>query len=41
MNAVGDILLHFFDEDGIPIRSTLDDRVVSMKLDQLKRWTVQ
>jgi DNA-binding transcriptional regulator LsrR (DeoR family) len=37
MNAVGDILLHFFDEDGTPIRSTLDDRVVSMKLDQLKK----
>jgi len=37
MNAVGDILLHFYDEDGAPIRSTLDDRVVSMKLNQLKK----
>jgi len=35
--AVGDILLRFFDADGIPVRSTLNDRVVSMKLDQLKK----
>jgi DNA-binding transcriptional regulator LsrR (DeoR family) len=34
--AVGDILLRFFDEDGIPIDSSLNDRVVSMELEQLK-----
>jgi DNA-binding transcriptional regulator LsrR (DeoR family) len=35
--AVGDILLHFYDADGIPVQSSLDDKVVSMKLEQLKR----
>jgi DNA-binding transcriptional regulator LsrR (DeoR family) len=35
--AVGDILLHFYDADGIPVVSSLNDRVVSMKLDQLKK----
>jgi DNA-binding transcriptional regulator LsrR (DeoR family) len=35
--AVGDILLHFYDADGTSIRSPLNDRVVSMKLDQLKK----
>jgi DNA-binding transcriptional regulator LsrR (DeoR family) len=34
--AVGDILLHFFDADGNPVHNSLDDRVISMKLDQLK-----
>jgi DNA-binding transcriptional regulator LsrR (DeoR family) len=34
--AVGDILLHFYDEDGIPVQSSLDDRVISMNLDQFK-----
>jgi len=35
-NAVGDILLHFFDEDGTPVKSFLDNRVISMKLNQLR-----
>lgn len=35
--AVGDILLHFFDANGNPVQSTLDKRVVSMSLEQLKR----
>jgi DNA-binding transcriptional regulator LsrR (DeoR family) len=34
--AIGDILLHFFDEDGIPVKSFLDNRVISMKLNQLR-----
>ena len=34
--AVGDILLRFFDADGIPVASSLNDRVVSMELEQLK-----
>jgi DNA-binding transcriptional regulator LsrR (DeoR family) len=36
-NAVGDILLRFFDSEGNPVESTLNDRVVSMELKQLKR----
>ncbi len=35
--AVGDILVRFFDQDGIPIESDLDERVIGMDLDQLKR----
>ena len=35
-NAVGDILLRFFDADGNPVESSLNDRVVSMELEQLK-----
>lgn len=35
--AVGDILLHFFDEDGCPVQTTLDNRVVSMSLEQLRQ----
>ena len=35
--AVGDILLHFYDENGVPVESYLDDRVISMKLEQLKK----
>jgi DNA-binding transcriptional regulator LsrR (DeoR family) len=35
-NAVGDILLRFFDPEGIPIESPLNDRVVSLELEQLK-----
>ncbi len=34
--AVGDILLHFFDENGKPIKTFLDNRVASMELKQLK-----
>jgi DNA-binding transcriptional regulator LsrR (DeoR family) len=35
--AVGDILVRFFDQDGRPIPSTLDERVVGMHLEQLKK----
>lgn len=35
--AVGDILLHFFDENGRPVKTSLDNRVVSMSLEQLYR----
>jgi len=35
-NAVGDILLRFFDAEGIPVESPLNDRVVSMELEQFK-----
>lgn len=35
--AVGDILLHFFDVDGQPQNSPLDQRVMSMQLEQIKR----
>jgi DNA-binding transcriptional regulator LsrR (DeoR family) len=34
--AVGDILLHFFDENGKPTKTFLDNRVASMELQQLK-----
>jgi DNA-binding transcriptional regulator LsrR (DeoR family) len=33
--AVGDILLHFFDEKGVPIDSEMNNRVISMSLEQL------
>jgi DNA-binding transcriptional regulator LsrR (DeoR family) len=36
-NAVGDILLHFFDNDGNPVKTILEDRVVSMSLEQLRK----
>jgi len=36
-NAVGDILLRFFNDEGIPVDSPLNDRVVSMELEQLKK----
>jgi DNA-binding transcriptional regulator LsrR (DeoR family) len=35
--AVGDILLRFFDSDGKPVKTFLDNRVVSMSLEQLRR----
>lgn len=35
-NAVGDILLRFFDAEGQLVESALNDRVVSMELEQLK-----
>jgi DNA-binding transcriptional regulator LsrR (DeoR family) len=35
--AVGDINLHFFDATGKRIESSLDERVISMGLDQLRR----
>jgi DNA-binding transcriptional regulator LsrR (DeoR family) len=35
--AVGDILLHFFDEKGEPVDTSLNNRVVSMSLSQLQK----
>ena len=35
--AVGDILLRFFDAQGEPVRTALDNRVVAMALPQLRR----
>lgn len=35
--AVGDVLLRFFDIDGNPVQTPLDRRVISMRLDQLRR----
>lgn len=35
--AVGDILLHFFDEDGQPVKTSLDNRVMSMSLPQMRQ----
>lgn len=34
--AVGDVCLRFFDADGTPIRSDLDERVIGLTLDQLR-----
>ena len=36
-DAVGDILLQYFDGEGIPVKSSLNNRVVSMELEQLKK----
>jgi DNA-binding transcriptional regulator LsrR (DeoR family) len=35
--AVGDVLVHFFDSQGRPVNTPLDDRVIGMSLEQLKR----
>ncbi len=35
--AVGDILLHFFDADGRPVKTSLDNRVMAMSLSQMRR----
>ena len=35
--AVGDISLRYFDAEGNPIESSLNDRLVSVELEQLKR----
>ncbi len=35
--AVGDILLHFYDKNGEPLRDVLNSRVISMSLEQLKQ----
>jgi DNA-binding transcriptional regulator LsrR (DeoR family) len=37
LGAVGDICLRFFDADGVPIASALDERVIGLELEQLKR----
>lgn len=36
LGAVGDIALRFFDEQGQPVRSDLDERVIGISLEQLK-----
>jgi DNA-binding transcriptional regulator LsrR (DeoR family) len=35
--AVGDICLRFFDPDGNPVITPLNERVISLKLEQLRR----
>ncbi len=35
--AVGDILTHFYDKDGKPIHSDIEDRLLSTKLEQLQK----
>jgi len=35
--AVGDVLVHFFDRQGQPVNTSLDDRVIGMSLEQLKQ----
>jgi DNA-binding transcriptional regulator LsrR (DeoR family) len=35
--AVGDILLHFFNEHGQPVETPLNNRVISMSLPQLRQ----
>ena len=35
--AVGDVLVRFFDSQGQPVNTLLDDRVIGMSLEQLKR----
>jgi DNA-binding transcriptional regulator LsrR (DeoR family) len=37
--AVGDICLRFFNADGVPVTTTLNDRVIGMDLGQLKKST--
>lgn len=39
LGAVGDICLRFFDADGNPVKTALDDRVIGIELNQLKRTT--
>jgi len=37
LGAVGDICLHFFDEDGRPVQTALDARVLGISVEQLKK----
>lgn len=37
LGAVGDICVRFFDADGVPVASPLDDRVIGVDLEQLKQ----
>ena len=34
--AVGDVCLHFFDGEGKPVETPLDERVIGMSLEQLR-----
>jgi DNA-binding transcriptional regulator LsrR (DeoR family) len=36
--AVGDILMHFIDKNGKPIKSEIDDRLISTSLTELKKY---
>lgn len=36
MGAVGDIALHFYDENGNPIQTTMKERVIGISLEELK-----
>jgi DNA-binding transcriptional regulator LsrR (DeoR family) len=36
LGAVGDICLHFFDEDGRALHSSLDERVIAISLEELR-----
>ena len=36
LGAVGDICLHFFDKDGVPIHSSFEQRVIGISLAQLR-----
>jgi DNA-binding transcriptional regulator LsrR (DeoR family) len=35
--GVGDICLRFFDQDGVPVLTPLNDRVIGMRLEQLRK----
>lgn len=35
--SVGDICLRFFDQDGVPVLTPLNDRVIGMRLEQLQK----
>ena len=37
LGAVGDVCLRFFDTDGAPIQTPLNDRVIGMELEQLRK----
>lgn len=37
LGAVGDICLRFYDADGVPVASPLDERVIGLDLEQLQR----
>lgn len=37
LDAVGDICLRFYDADGVPVQSPVDDRVIGLELEQLRR----
>jgi DNA-binding transcriptional regulator LsrR (DeoR family) len=37
LGAVGDICLRFFDADGVPVASPLDERVIGIDLERLRR----
>src|SRR5262249_10241863 len=37
LGAVGDICLRFYDADGVPVASELDERVIGLDLERLRR----